>query len=483
MIKDTYPILNKKYYLIQKLGEGATSCVFLGTPIGKEDIQVAIKIITHPKLKADAYDQEIKILSNIHDNNIIGLLDYGVGYIEKNQQISEDKRYLVLEYASKGVLFNFIRDTGKPFGEDYGRYLFYELLKGVEAIHSSGFAHRDLKIENIMIDNNYNVKIGDFGFASRLEGKNGTGKLSSQVGTLKYCAPEILRKRPYVGTRVDIFSIGICLFVIVFGKYPFGSATKYDPGYKLIMNQQFQLYWNNFQKPNQFNVSEEFKDLFNQMVKFEPTFRPSIANILEHPFMKKPMPTKEQFCLELQQRENIILQKQQMLIMKNLEIQPTGNGEVFKQREKEKPFTSQFIIPKVKKNYVSNRSYIIRFKGVTPYAFMNRFVTALEDYDEFEKEITFDQKKLKILIKAQGFDKEEEEENESDEDKNNENNDEEEDGEDDIKLYSRELKVIATLKEDEEAKCYLMELKKKEGDFEDYFKLYEVTKNIINSLY
>ena len=114
---------------------------------------------------------------------------------------------------------------------------------------------------------------------------------------------------------VDIFSIGICLFVIVFGKYPFGSATKYDPGYKLIMNQQFQLYWNNFQKPNQFNVSEEFKDLFNQMVKFEPTFRPSIANILEHPFMKKPMPTKEQFCLELQQRENIILQKQQMLIM------------------------------------------------------------------------------------------------------------------------------------------------------------------------
>ena len=91
----------------------------------------------------------------------------------------------------------------------------------------------------------------------------------------------------------------------------------------------------------------------------------------------------------------------------------------------------KIIIPKVKKNYVSNRSYIIRFKGVTPYAFMNRFVTALEDYDEFEKEITFDQKKLKILIKAQGFDKEEEEENESDEDNNNENNDEEEDGEDD----------------------------------------------------
>ena len=227
MIKESFPILNKKYFLIQKLGEGATSCVFLGAPVDKQDQQVAIKVITYPKLKADAFEQEINILSKIHHENVIGLIDYGVGAIEKNQQISDNKQYLVLEYASRGILFNFIRDTNKPFGEDFGRYLFFEMLKGVQAIHCSGFAHRDLKIENIMIDGNYNVKIGDFGFASALDGKNGTGKLTSQVGTLKYCAPEILRKRPYVGTQVDIFSLGICLFIIVFGKYPFGAATKY----------------------------------------------------------------------------------------------------------------------------------------------------------------------------------------------------------------------------------------------------------------
>ena len=473
MIKESFPILNKKYFLIQKLGEGATSCVFLGAPVDKQDQQVAIKVITYPKLKADAFEQEINILSKIHHENVIGLIDYGVGAIEKNQQISDNKQYLVLEYASRGILFNFIRDTNKPFGEDFGRYLFFEMLKGVQAIHCSGFAHRDLKIENIMIDGNYNVKIGDFGSASALDRKHGTGKLTSQVGTLKYCAPEILRKRPYVGTQVDIFSLGICLFIIVFGKYPFGAATKYDPGYKLIMQKQFKQYWDNDQRSQQFKASEEFKDLFNQLVFYDSSFRPSIAKIIEHPFMKKTMPSKEQFYKELCEREQIIYQKQQIFLLRDKQIQQLSvaqSSQVFRElREDEKTFTSQSIVPKYKKQTVVNHSYSIRIKGVVPYIFMNSFAKALEQSSKFEKEIIYDLKKLKIAVKTQGFDKCEEEPEQEEDD----------DSEDDFDLINNELKVSITMKYDEDNDWYIIELKKKQGTYEDYYKLYKESENIV----
>ena len=464
MINECYPILNRKYYLLQKLGQGATSCVFLGCPTDNDKNLLAIKIITNPKIKLEAFEQETKILSQLHHPNIIGLVDHGVGSIEKNQQISDKKQYLVLEYAQRGILFDYIRDTGKPFGEEMGRYLFHGILKGVETIHKNGFAHRDLKIENMLIDGEYNIKIGDFGFASSLEGKSGNGKLTSQVGTLKYCAPEILRKRPYIGTQVDVFSLGICFFIIVYGKYPFGAATKFDPGYKLIMQKQFDTYWTN--SMGQYTPSEEFKDFFNQMVFYDSSFRPSVSKLLDHPFMKKEMPTKEQFVMELQSREQFIFEKQKMVIMREMESQSTGIGssQVFRAMEEEGAFTSQFIIPKYKKEIAQYKNYVVRVKGVEPFSFMNRLMKEIEDSKLFEKEIICDSKKLQFIVKTPGFDKVDEEDDAEDENE--------------IEIHIEELKVKLTLKEEEE-KGYLLDIKKQHGCYEDYFRLSEETRKIV----
>jgi len=84
-------------------------------------------------------------------------------------------------------------------------------------VHSNGASHRDLKPENIMLDSDFNVKIVDFGFAAPLGGRTGTGYLHTFLGTDKYMAPEIHAGNGYQGHEVDLFALGIILFIMYCG--------------------------------------------------------------------------------------------------------------------------------------------------------------------------------------------------------------------------------------------------------------------------
>ena len=86
------------------------------------------------------------------------------------------------------------------------------MLQALQYIHSNGVAHRDLKPENILLDSSFNIKIADFGFAGPIEGRDGSGYLSSMKGTHAYMAPEIIFKEPYQGNVVDLFALGVTLF-------------------------------------------------------------------------------------------------------------------------------------------------------------------------------------------------------------------------------------------------------------------------------
>ena len=97
---------------------------------------------------------------------------------------------------SGGELFSYIQEEG-PFSEPLCRYYFKQLIKGIHYLHQKGFAHRDLKPQNILLDENYNLKIIDFGFICSLQGKEGTGFNKSRVGTPGYMAPELLCNKSY----------------------------------------------------------------------------------------------------------------------------------------------------------------------------------------------------------------------------------------------------------------------------------------------
>ena len=169
--------------------------------------------------------------------------------------------------------------TMGAMGEDAGRFFLHQILDSLEYMHKRNVVHRDLKLENMLYDEQLNVKIIDFGFS---EYKN-VDELNDYVGTKTYMAPEIKQGQQYKGSEVDIFSIGVILFSIVHGTFPFNEATKKDKFYSLLLNGNFDQY---FEKVKGNGISTEFKDLFLGLVSYKGEYRPSLKEIRNHPWMQ-----------------------------------------------------------------------------------------------------------------------------------------------------------------------------------------------------
>ena len=128
------------------------------------------------------------------------------------------------------------------------------MLDSIENMHSRRLVHRDLKLENLIVDKALNLKVADFGFASY----KSIDCLSSYRGTKTYMAPEIKEGKKYKGESADIFSYGVILFIIVHGIFPFKEAKLDEYFFNLLKTGQTELY---FKKVNGDHLSSEFKDL------------------------------------------------------------------------------------------------------------------------------------------------------------------------------------------------------------------------------
>lgn len=170
------------------------------------------------------------------------------------------------------------------------------MMDGLDYCHYNGVAHRDLKPENVLLDHNFSVKIADFGFAAPIDGRDGQGLLETKLGTSGYMAPELNEGKKYDGEKVDIFAASIVLFILVAEHPPFKVAKlSKDIYYKTLVNDPpkfWKVHLRNKPKGMDF-FSEEFKDLINKCMKFEPEERINLVDILQHPWMQGPVPTKE----------------------------------------------------------------------------------------------------------------------------------------------------------------------------------------------
>ena len=277
--------IDNRYAIKERLGYGGFASVYLAED-GINKKFYAIKVLNK---KTPSFENEISIqkkLSTINNPYIVNLIDSGESFIKIDSTPAENKQFAILEYASKGVLYDYILNTENGLEEKYAKFIFKKILLGVQSIHNSGICHRDLKMENILLDESFNPKICDFGFATEIKGKDGSGLLSDFLGTKSYAAPEIYLNQKYDGIKVDIFSLGVILLNLVTCKIGFFKANKYDKYYRNIMTRHFKLYWESVKKQIG-EISDELKELYLKMVAYNPDERPSIEMILNHPWMKE----------------------------------------------------------------------------------------------------------------------------------------------------------------------------------------------------
>lgn len=132
---------------------------------------------------------------------------------------------LVQEYVSGQSLFQLIKAKGQKagLGEDQAKYYFKQIMEAVRFMHGHLICHRDLKLENILVSDRNRVKIIDFGFSIRTQEDV---PLKIFCGTSSYMSPEIVRKAQYNGFKSDVWALGVVLYVMLTGKFPFKAKTE-----------------------------------------------------------------------------------------------------------------------------------------------------------------------------------------------------------------------------------------------------------------
>ncbi|KAM5246749.1 serine/threonine-protein kinase SIK2 isoform 2-T2 [Ctenodactylus gundi] len=264
------------------LGKGNFAVVKLGRHrITKTE--VAIKIIDKSQL--DAVNLE-KIYREVQ---IMKMLDHP--HIIRLYQVMETKSmlYLVTEYAKNGEIFDYLANHGR-LNESEARRKFWQILSAVDYCHGRKVVHRDLKAENLLLDNNMNIKIADFGFGNFF--KSGE-LLATWCGSPPYAAPEVFEGQQYEGPQLDIWSMGVVLYVLVCGALPFDGPTL------PILRQR--VLEGRFRIP--YFMSEDCEHLIRRMLVLDPSKRLTIAQIKEHKWMLIEVPVQRP-VLYSQEHEN-----------------------------------------------------------------------------------------------------------------------------------------------------------------------------------
>jgi serine/threonine protein kinase len=224
--------------------------------------KVAVKSYERAKFKDEAQvkrcRQEIDLMKTLNHVHIVRLFEV----FETSKRI-----HLVMEAASGGNLCAYVKSR-KRLPESEAVRIFYHLALAIDYLHANGIVHRDVKLENVLFDSNRVIKLVDFGFSVRAYDK----PLRVFCGTPSYMAPEIVRRKEYIGFPVDVWSLGVLLYAMLVGRFPFTAKT-YPELYKKIAGGAFQI-------PE--GISASVRDALRRMLTLAPEQRATIAELKAH---------------------------------------------------------------------------------------------------------------------------------------------------------------------------------------------------------
>ncbi|XP_028175426.1 uncharacterized protein LOC114363802 isoform X2 [Ostrinia furnacalis] len=267
--------LKQRFDIVRKLGQGTYGKVQLG--INKKTGQeVAIKTIKKCKIESEAdlvrIRREVQIMSSVRHPNIVHIYE-----VFENSE----KMILVMEYCSGGELYDYLSQK-KVLQEEEARRLFRQIATAVYYCHIHKICHRDLKLENVLLDHTGSAKIADFGLSNVFKE---TSLLSTFCGSPLYASPEIVKGTPYIGPEVDCWSLGVLLYTLVYGAMPF-DGSNFKRLVRQISNGDY------YEPKNPSSASPLIRD----MLTVDPLKRADIAYICDNPWVNAGCETS---CLEM----------------------------------------------------------------------------------------------------------------------------------------------------------------------------------------
>ncbi|EAN86819.1 putative protein kinase [Trypanosoma cruzi] len=276
LLEDEAVVL-KDYVVGQRLGEGSYGSVYLATYI-PSGVRFALKILQNDCFigRESKIIQEATVMQSLEHPHVVKMYKF---------LQSTSSFYFVLELAEKGELFDLVISENY-FLEVNARRYFQQLISAIDYCHSKGVAHGDLKAENLLLGENNNLLVCDFGFSSRPQlvgfdddDKSDNSEILQPIGTLHYTSPEMALRQKTPATRdpfmQDLWSAGIILFFMLTGRLPFDGRDD-EETLHLIQTGEFS-----FEEEEQKRLSESAKSILVRMLALEPTDRPTLQQIIE----------------------------------------------------------------------------------------------------------------------------------------------------------------------------------------------------------
>jgi polo-like kinase 1 len=262
-------VIVKKYTRGKVLGKGGFATCYELTDLEKNRM-LAAKIVAKASLtKKRALEKllaEIKIHKSLNQENIVQF-----------EHVFEDKEnvYILLEICPNQTLKELLKRRKRITELECAFYL-TQTIGALKYLHERKIIHRDLKLGNLFLGKNFDIKLGDFGLAAKIE--HDGERRRTICGTPNYIAPEVLDKKQGHSYEVDIWSLGVICYTLLIGKPPFETSDT-KTTYKRILK-------NNYSFPSNVPISEEAKDLIKKILLLDPAKRPTLDDIMAHPFIK-----------------------------------------------------------------------------------------------------------------------------------------------------------------------------------------------------
>ncbi|XP_067135737.1 PAS domain-containing serine/threonine-protein kinase-like isoform X1 [Centruroides vittatus] len=261
----------EKYVTLQQIGKGAFGCVKMAYR-NSDHLLVITKFICKAKVYEDCWvfdsvlmkrvPLEVSLLTTLKHPNIIEVLD-----------VFENEKYfqMVMEKHGSGMdLFEFI-DRNPNLDEPLASYIFRQVVSALTYLHSLNILHRDIKDENIILNEHFHVKLIDFGSATFLAPNH---SFSTFCGTMEYCSPEVLQGNRYKGPELEMWALGVTLYTLIFGENPFFDI---EETIAAVLNPPAELAK---------KTSPELLDLISMLLHPDPKLRCTLEEVEKHPWTR-----------------------------------------------------------------------------------------------------------------------------------------------------------------------------------------------------